>query len=107
MTEEPPHPSRTLLRVLGRRVRVAVGAAALASLVEKVALVAVTFEVVGDRPGLAALLGALLAALIFARSAARSFIRVEVQSRLLGKVTAALLDEDAEIVTPNADETEL
>jgi ABC-type multidrug transport system fused ATPase/permease subunit len=107
MTEEPPHPSRTLLRVLGGRVRVTVGAAALACLLEKVALVAVTFEVVGDRPGLAALLGALLAALLFARSAARSFLRVEVQSRLLGAVTAALLDEGAEIVSPNADETEL
>jgi len=107
MTEEPPYPSRTLLRVLGGRVRVAVGAAALACLLEKVALVAVTFEVVEDRPGLASLIGALLAALIFARSAARSFIRVEVQSRLLGAVTAALLDEDAEIVGPNVDETEL
>jgi ABC-type multidrug transport system fused ATPase/permease subunit len=96
-----------LLRVLGGRVRVAVGAAALASLLEKVALVALTCEVVGDRPALAALFGALLAALVFLRSAARSFIRVEVQSRLLGAVTAALLDEDAEIVGPNVDETEL
>src|ERR1700677_4547316 len=107
MTEDPRRPSRILLRVLGGRVRVAVGAAALASLLEKVALVALTCEVVGDRPALAALFGALLAALVFLRSAARSFIRVEVQSRLLGAVTAALLDEDAEIVGPNVDETEL
>src|SRR5580704_8977881 len=107
MTRPPPHPSRTLLRVLGRRGRLALGIAALGLLLEKVALVGATSEAVGDRPGAAALLGGVLAALFFARSAARSFLKVEVQSRLLEAVTGALLDDDAQGLGPNVDETEL
>jgi ATP-binding cassette, subfamily C, bacterial CydD len=107
MTEETLHPSRVWLRVLGRRARAALGVSAFALFLEKLALVAATFEVVGDRPGSAALVGGLLACLIIARSAARSFVRVELQSRLLRAVTAALLDDDAELVGPNIDETEL
>ncbi len=103
----PPHPSRTLLRVLGRRGRVAIGVAALASLLERLAIVAATFEVVGDRTLAAIGVTGTLAALFFLRTVVRAYLRVEVQERVIGALSAALLADDADLDEANLDDTEL
>jgi len=103
----PPHPSRTLLRVLGRRGRVAIGIAALASLLERLAIVAATFEVVGDHTLAAVALAGTLAALFLVRSVARAFLRVEIQARIIDALSSALLADDADLGAGNLDDTEL
>jgi ABC-type multidrug transport system fused ATPase/permease subunit len=107
MIGDTAHPARTLLRVLGGRARIALGLSAATLFFEKVALVAASAELVGGRLSSAALLGGLLAVSFFVRSASRSYLRVEVQSRLLGAVITALFDEDAGGLGANVEEREL
>ncbi len=102
-----PHPSWTLLRVLRRRARAAIGVVAAASLLERLTFVAATFEFVGDKPFVAVAFATALAALFFLRSLARSILRVEVQSRLIGAVSAALLADDAQLDEASPDDAEL
>jgi ABC-type multidrug transport system fused ATPase/permease subunit len=96
-----------LLRVLGRRGRVAIGIAALASLLERLAIVAATFEVVGDRTLAAVALAGTLAALFSVRSVARAFLRVEIQARVIDALSSALLADDADLGAGNLDDAEL
>jgi ATP-binding cassette, subfamily C, bacterial CydD len=99
--------SFALLRNIGRRGRLVVGVAAIATLLERLAIVAATFAVVEDRTISAVTLGGVLAAMFFLRTVARSYLRVEVRSCVIGGVASALLIEDMELGASNVDETEM
>jgi ABC-type multidrug transport system fused ATPase/permease subunit len=96
-----------VLRAIGRRARLAIGVAAVATLLERLAIVAATFEAISDQALSAVAIGSALAAVFVLRSAVRSFLRVEVQSCLIGTVSTALLADDSELGGALADDTEL
>jgi ABC-type multidrug transport system fused ATPase/permease subunit len=80
---------------------------ALASLLERVAVVAVAFEAVNENAIDSALLMGVLAALFLGRSVLRSLLRVEVQTRLIGALSEALLTDHVDIGEKGWDEAEI
>jgi ABC-type multidrug transport system fused ATPase/permease subunit len=102
-----PEPVRALLRVLGPRERTAIVVASLVTFLERLAVVGVTFEVIGERAAAATAITAALAVAYFARSALRSYLRVEVNARLISGLAAALLSDEVELGAASVDDTEL
>jgi ATP-binding cassette subfamily C protein CydCD len=101
------HPRQTWLRVLGRPARIGIGLAALASFLERLAIVAATFELLEDRTLLAMEITGCLAVIFVARSAARSFLRVHIQTNVIGAVSAGLVAEDGGLRESQSEDTEL
>jgi ABC-type multidrug transport system fused ATPase/permease subunit len=99
--------SFALLRNIGRRGRIIIGAAAIATLLERIGIVGATFAVVMDRPLYAVTLGAGLAGVFFVRTVARSLLRVETLSSVIRAVSSALLADDVGLGASNVDETEM
>jgi ABC-type multidrug transport system fused ATPase/permease subunit len=76
-------------------------------MLERLAVVAATFAIVGDRTLSAVGLGAGLAAVFFVRTVIRSYLKVEARSSVIGAVSAALLTDAMELGASNVDETEM